>query len=141
MTRNAADEHFIISNFPPNRSAPHFFYPVLNLTAGVLLLQVAPLAAPHGADHVPTVGQDYRKPYARLSGHRVLLLQNAYPGVGRAEDGHGFHLLRNRAAICARQPGPDNRDRDWRQSMIPVPLPHPGVAVTRILPDSAVLWS
>ena len=47
MTRNAAYEHFVISDFPANRGAPHFCHPALNLAAGVLLLQVGPLAAPH----------------------------------------------------------------------------------------------
>ena len=32
------------------------------------------------------------------------------------------------------QSDPDNPDRYWRQSMILVPLPHPGVVVRRMLP-------
>jgi len=32
------------------------------------------------------------------------------------------------------QPDPDNPDRYRRQSMIVVPLPHPGVVVKRMLP-------
>jgi len=72
VTREAADEGFVIGDFPPNPVEPHFCHPTLDFSAPVRLLPVEAPAASHGPGHVATVRHvNHRAPSARLIGHQV----------------------------------------------------------------------